>query len=393
MGGARAAQNRALLGGVSCLLIAMGIGRFAYTPLLPAMQRATGFGNEMAGLIASSNFLGYFLGALATTFIPVGQDRRLLLRIALIASVGSTAAMAWSDATTVWLLLRFIGGAASAGVFIMAGTLVMQTLQAGGSESRMGIHFAGVGTGIALSGLLLAQFGEQLGWRGGWTALALFSVMLLPLCWMIPKPPAAKSSPAGRAGTGGRGSAPLPLIVFPMGLLTAAYLFEGLGYIVSGTFLVAIIKGTPGLSAFGEYAWVAVGLAAAPSAMFWSAVLKRTGPLQALIAAHLVQAVGIVLPVFSNSLATALLAAVLFGGTFVGITLIAFNLAARIAPAQSGRLIAVLTTAYGLGQILGPVLAGFIAGEGGGFDLPLLAAGATVAMGALLLLAGAALRR
>jgi predicted MFS family arabinose efflux permease len=390
--GTRAAQNRALLGGVCCLLIAMGIGRFAYTPLLPAMQRATGFGNQMAGFIASSNFLGYFLGALATTFIPPHTDKRRLLRIALVASVLSTGAMAWSDASTAWLLLRFVAGFASACVFVLAGTLVMQTLQATGSESRMGIHFSGVGTGIALSGLLLAQLGEQLGWRGGWTALALFCSALLPLCWRIPAATAARTAPAPDAATKASGATArvsLPLIVFPMGLLTAAYLFEGLGYIVSGTFLVAIIKHTPGLAAFGEYAWVAVGLAAAPSAVFWSAVMKKTGPLKALIAAHLVQALGIVLPVLSGSLAAALLAAVLFGGTFVGITLLAFNLAARIAPAQSGRLIATLTTAYGLGQILGPIAAGFLAGEGGSFDHSLLAAGAVVALGALLLAAGA----
>jgi MFS family permease len=84
-----------------------------------------------------------------------------------------------------------------------------------------------------------------------------------------------------------------------------------------------------------------------------------------------------------------LLAAVSFGGTFVGITLLAFNLAARSDPARSGRLIGLLTTAFGLGQIIGPVAAGYIAGDGRGFDVPLIAAGATVALGAVLLLAGA----
>ena len=387
-------QNRALLAGVCSLIIAMGIGRFAYTPLLPAMQRAIGFGNEMAGLIASANYLGYLIGAIATTVIPAHMDRRRLLRICLVASVISTGAIAWSDASMAWLALRFVGGIASAGVFVIAGTLVTQALQTTGHEARMGVHFAGVGTGIALSGLLLAQAGEHLGWRGGWMALALLSVLLLPLCWTVPKTPAAKAqaSPAVMAASGAMSaSAPSPraVLAFPMSLLILAYFCEGLGYIVSGTFLVAIIKTTPGLSAFGEYAWVAVGLAAAPSALAWSAVMKKTGPLKALIAAHLIQAAGIVLPVLSGSLAAALGAALSFGGTFVGITLLSFNLAARIAPAQSGRVIGLLTIAFGLGQILGPVAAGFIAGEGRGFDVPLLAAGAAVALGAALLVFGA----
>ena len=387
---ARATQNRALLAGVCCLIIVIGIGRFAYTPLLPAMQRAAGFGNELAGLIAAANYLGYFFGALATTVLPASLDRRGLLRISLIASILTTAAMAWTEFMPVWVALRFIAGLASAGAFVLAGTLVMQSLQSVGQQTRMGVHFTGVGLGIAFSGLLLAQAGEYLGWRGGWTALALSSIALLPLCWTIPRPGSRNTQHAAVQTDATESLAPL---AFPMRLLVIAYFLEGLGYIVSGTFLVAIVKTTPGLGAFAEYAWVAVGLAAAPSAMLWSAVQKKTGPLKALIAAHLVQAAGIMLPVFSDSLGVVLVAAIAFGGTFVGITVLAINLATRIAPANSGRVIGQLTVAFGLGQILGPLSAGIIAGEGRGFDLPLLAAGATVTLGALLLLAGAVWRK
>ena len=382
---ARATQNRALLAGVCCLIIAMGIGRFAYTPLLPAMQRAVGFGNELAGLVASANYLGYFLGALATTVLPASLDRRGLLRISLLASIVTTAAMAWTESAPAWIALRLVAGLASAGAFVLAGTLVMQSLQSVGQETRMGVHFCGVGLGIAFSGLLLAQAGDYLGWRGGWTVLAVFSVALLPLCWTIPRPKSLATSHATKIDA----AVAVKPLAFPMQLLVIAYFLEGLGYIVSGTFLVAIIKGTPGLEAFAEYAWVAVGLTAAPSAMLWSAVLKKTGPLKALIAAHLIQAAGIVLPVFSDSLAAALVAAITFGGTFVGITVLAINLAARVAPQSSGNVIGQLTAAFGLGQILGPLAAGLIAGGGRGFDMPLLVAGGTVALGALLLLAGA----
>ena len=298
--------------------------------------------------------------------------------------------MAWTEFMPVWVALRFIAGLASAGAFVLAGTLVMQSLQSVGQQTRMGVHFTGVGLGIAFSGLLLAQAGEYLGWRGGWTALALSSIALLPLCWTIPRPGSRNTQHAAVQTDATESLAPL---AFPMRLLVIAYFLEGLGYIVSGTFLVAIVKTTPGLGAFAEYAWVAVGLAAAPSAMLWSAVQKKTGPLKALIAAHLVQAAGIMLPVFSESLGVVLVAAIAFGGTFVGITVLAINLATRIAPANSGRVIGQLTVAFGLGQILGPLSAGIIAGEGRGFDLPLLAAGATVTLGALLLLAGAVWRK
>jgi predicted MFS family arabinose efflux permease len=162
--------------------------------------------------------------------------------------------------------------------------------------------------------------------------------------------------------------------------------------VVTGTFLVAIARQMPDIGGAAELLWIAVGLAGVPSTLLWSRAAARWGAPAALIAAHLVQAVGIALPVFSGALWVALLAAVFFGGTFMGITAVIVAFGGRVAM-QPARMIGLLTAAFGLGQMIGPVLAGWLAERQGGFNASLLLAAGAVALGAVLLAAGRATSR
>jgi predicted MFS family arabinose efflux permease len=179
---------------------------------------------------------------------------------------------------------------------------------------------------------------------------------------------------------------------FPGALLIASYFLEGLGYVVTATFLVAIAKQMPGIGGAAETLWIAVGLAGAPSTLLWSRAAARWGAPAALIAAHLVQAAGIVLPVIFDSLWVALVAAVFFGGTFMGITAVIVGFGGRIS-AQPARMIGLLTAAFGLGQMIGPVIAGWLAERQGGFDGSLALAAGAVVLGALLIALGRATSR
>jgi len=152
---------------------------------------------------------------------------------------------------------------------------------------------------------------------------------------------------------------------------------------------VAIAKQMPALGGAAELLWIAVGLAGVPSSVLWIRAAQRWGAPAALIAAHLVQAAGIVLPVFFDSLWVALLAAVCFGGTLMGITAVAVSFGGRIS-AQPARMIGLLTAAFGLGQMIGPVIGGWLAERQGGFDGSLVLAAGAVVLGALLLAAGRA---
>jgi predicted MFS family arabinose efflux permease len=377
------ALPRVLAAGICALVIGIGVGRFAYTPLLPALQRAAGIGNDTAGLLASVNYVGYLAGALGVTALPPHWSRIRALRLALIASIVSTAMMALAPSVWLWAGSRLIAGVASAGALILSADIVMRNLNRHGRPALIGVQFAGVGIGVAMTGIVTALLGERLGWAGGWVVLGMICMALAPMCWLWQDLPGRDAPAAPAAAAPAAGGAR-----FPLGVLALAYFCEGAGYIVTGTFLVAIVKTMPGLADMAAYFWIVVGIAAAPSAIFWSRVGQRIGLLPALFLSHVVQAVGIVLPVLSAHPAAVLVSAVLFGATFVGITALVVAFAGRNAAANPTRMIGVLTASFGLGQIIGPIVAGVLAESGQGFEMALVLAAATVLFGAILLAVG-----
>lgn len=374
---------RVLIGGVLALAISMGVGRFAFTPILPAMQAATGLGADGAGLLASLNYLGYFVGALGAGLVPHGAVRTAVFRTALIASVTSTAGMGFTDSMAVWGILRFLSGLASAGIFILGIAMVLDALARAGREAWTGWLYTGVGLGIASSGLFVALMGDRLGWRGDWLWLGLICTGFGTLSWLWVTDP-----PPAHASAGGKPKGAAAALSAPLLLLTVAYFLEGGGYIVTGTFLVAILKTMPETAKLGEAAWMVTGLAAMPSGLVWAAAGRKLGLWRALILAHLVQAVGILLPM-TGAPAAAVVSAALYGGTFIGIVTLAFTLGRQLSGGASARVIGALTAAYGLGQIIGPLPAGMIVTRTGSFDSALLGAAAAVLAGAVLLMAGA----
>jgi len=364
--------------GAAALALAVGIGRFAYTPVLPAMQEATGIGAATAGWIAGWNYFGYLLGALGAALVAGRRMRVEILFSSILASVVTTAAMGFTEDVAFWCALRFVSGLAAAGVLVLSSSIVLDALAKIGRPHQMGMHFSGVGTGIALSGLIVVAVTGHLDWRGMWFVLAGASAVL-----------ALMTVPLVR-GTGGRAGATRtveePVERFPPSLLIASYFLEGLGYVVTGTFLVAITRQMPSIGGAAEWLWIAVGLAAVPSAVIWSRLAGRWGAPAALIAAHVIQAAGIAVPVFSESLWVGFAAAVCFGSTVIGITAVAVSFGGRIAR-HPARMVGLLTAAFGLGQMIGPVLAGWLAERQGGFEGSLvLAAGAVLAGAALLAL-------
>ncbi len=382
---------RVLVGGVIGLAIAMGVARFAFTPILPAMQAATGLGADGAGLLASLNYLGYFVGALGMGLVPHGATRTAVFRLSLLLSVVTTAAMGLDlgdagQAMPVWLVLRFLSGLSSAGIFILGIAMVLDTLSRQGGERFAGWLYTGVGLGIASSGLFVALFGGRLGWAGDWLALgAICAVLgLLPGLWVRDPAPQPQAAATGTAGTAAARAGGLSA---PLLLLTLAYFLEGGGYIVSATFLVSILKTDPGTAAVGEAAWMVAGLGAIGAGVFWAAVARRTGSWWSLILAHLTQAVTILLPM-TGSPTVAVISALLFGGTFVGIVSQAFALGRQLSAGASAKVVGALTAAYGLGQIIGPLPAGLVVTHTGSFNAALLGAAAAVLLGAVLLAAG-----
>lgn len=367
------------LGGAIAMGSAMGIGRFVYTPILPDMAAALGLSASTAGFIASANFLGYLLGALIATAPRFAQDRRAWMLVGLAASAASTGAMALFSDVAWFLAMRFVGGAASAFVLVFVTSLVLDGLAAAGRASLSALHFAGVGGGIVVSAATVSALsGIEAGWRGAWIAVAALSLIALALVAVLVRP----SAPAARSANGVAGDRfGAPLIA-----LTLAYGLFGFGYVITATFLVQLVRGSPAIAPLEPVIWLIVGLAAMPSVALWSALAKRLGIGGAYALACLLQAIGVLASVFWLAPAGAILAALLLGGTFMGLTALGLAGGRRLAPNSAARVIAIMTAAFGLGQIIGPSLAGWLHDLTGSFLWPSITAAAALATGAALVL-------
>ena len=372
---------RPLLAGIVALAAAMGIGRFAYTPILPAMLAEGRLDTTQAGLLASANYAGYLVGALAVALAVPRSAQTLVLRVSAIAVAATTALMAVTTGLAAWGLVRFASGLASAGVFVLASGLVLDALRQQGQAARSGWLYSGVGLGIVISGVVVRATGGALGWRGDWAVLALLAAVAIYPGWRwLPRSRGAGAVTETMRGIG------LGVVSPALILLFAAYFLEGVGYIVSGTFLVAIVDAMPGLAGLGSGVWIVVGLAVIPSSALWAASAARIGYARALVAAYALQGCGIALPLAGGA-GAAFASAVLFGGTFAGITALTLALAGFLSPRRSASLIGALTASFGMGQVVGPVLAGFIASRAHGFAPALIVASGVIFAAAALMVA------
>ena len=168
-------------------------------------------------------------------------------------------------------------------------------------------------------------------------------------------------------------------------LFMASYFCAGVGYVVSATFIVAIVDRLPGLEGRGTLSFLAIGLAAAPACIVWDFVARRTGELNALILAAVLQIVGILLPVVVGGLGGAILGALLFGGTFIGMVSLVLTMAGRYYPTRPAKMMGKMTLSYGAAQIFGPAVTGWLAASLGSYAGGLYLAAGAMVLGTLLL--------
>ncbi len=378
MDGARSHSIALALGGLIALAAAMGIGRFVYTPILPFMEQALGLSKAEAGVVASANFLGYLLGALGAAAGRLPGGRRLWFLAALGVSAVTTAAMGLATAVPVFLVLRLLGGVASAFVLVFGSALVLDRLAQAGRPGLSSVHFAGVGSGIAASAALVWGLGAiGADWRALWLASGALSLLaLLAARALVPGGAEAAAPQTESKATGGPDRRLLAL--------TLAYGLFGFGYVITATFISTMVRGLPEIAALEGLVWLVVGLAAVPSVAFWAWLGRRWGNDRSFAIACLVEGFGVALSVLVTGPVAIVAAAALLGGTFMGITALGLINARALSRGDPRRAIAMMTAAFGLGQVIGPSFAGYAYGFGESFLLPsLVAAIALVAAAAL----------
>jgi predicted MFS family arabinose efflux permease len=366
-------------GGLAAMAAALGIGRFVYTPILPAMLDGLGWSKSDAGLVASANLLGYFIGALLAGRPSVAAWPRSWLLAALAISAASTAAMAVPSDIVSFVILRFIGGVASAFVIVCASTLVLERLSISGRGPLSAIHFAGVGAGILISAVVVsAMLKSGAGWRSLWIGTGSIAMLAAIIAaWLIP--PAEKIAATAKPVVSS--AAPSKI-----GAMVVAYGLFGFGYIITATFLVAIVRLTDEIRALEPWVWMLFGFAAVPSVMFWTRLSGRIGIMNAFAVACVIEAMGVAASVEWVTISGICFSALVLGGTFMGLTALGFMAARALSGQDSHRAFGRMTASFSVGQMIGPTLAGFLAQQTGNFRAAsLIAAAALITAAALAL--------
>lgn len=348
------AARSALLVCVAAMLslaVAMGVGRFAFTPLFPLMVRDGLLTSEAGALLAAGNYLGYLVGALLAARVRLKPTA--LLALGLIGTVAVTAAVGWTSTVASWAVLRFVAGVLSAWSLVATTSWALAWLAAHGRPHLAGVVFAGVGLGIAGAGMFcLLAARPQVTADAMWVELAVLAgaATLIPL-WAGRRHPA----PAAIAPSGPAQGTRQVAAVGSRGLVICYTLF-GFGYILPATYLPALARQLVDDPQVFGWAWPVFGTAAAISTLVASWKLRKFDRLQVWSVSHLLMAVGVMLPALWVSLASVVIAALLVGGTFMVITMIAMQEARARAEGNATIILARMTAGFAFGQLMGPVV-------------------------------------
>jgi Uncharacterised MFS-type transporter YbfB len=412
------------LAGLASLAVAMGIGRFAFTPLLPMMLAQGPLSLSAAGALASANYLGYLIGALACMLQPwlarrlrlaAAVDAPRTVRRGLVLTAALTLAMAlpWPAA---WPLLRFAAGVASAFVLVHTSGWCLARLASLGAPMRGGVIYAGPGAGIVVSGLAVGAMASA-GWTAGtaWAVCAGLAALLTAGVWRVfHEPPAGPStapaavtassalpastaamnraaSPAPTAGApGAAGPAPAAPAPIEFWLLCAIYGLAGFGYIITATFLPVIARAALPGSPWIDLFWPIFGAAVVVGALGASRLEPEGDRRMRLAVAYGLQAAGICLGLVWPTLPGFVFGSLLLGLPFTAITFFAVQEIRQLRPDAVASGIGFATVLYGIGQIVGPLLVSVLVARAPdahqGFSWALGAAAGTLLLGMLGLL-------
>ena len=370
-----------IVSGICGLVLTIGLARFAYTPLLPSLQAQTGLNDANAGVLAAINYAGYMSGAIAVAWIDSVRLRHRLYSLGLWMAILTTASMAVSPSFEIWALSRFVGGLCGAAGMLLGSGLVLGWLMRNGHRPELGLHFVGIGLGIVVSAI--GAWGLSLiwpDWDAQWFAFACIGLFFLWPAWVWRPPvPDELSTNSNTSNT--------PHIIPTRWLWTmlVSYFAAGWGFVISATFTVAIVEREPLLAGQGHLAWAMVGLAAMPAVFIWDRIARLVGDKQALLIAFGLQTLSVLMPAASGSMLAAMVGAIGYGATFIGIVSLTLAMVGRLSPNNPGKAMARFTLGYGAAQMIAPVVAGYMAQSSGSFHGALWVTAAVMSLGMALL--------
>jgi predicted MFS family arabinose efflux permease len=360
--------------------VGLGIGRFAYSLVLPDMRDALAWSYSAAGFMNTVNAAGYLVGALLVSRMIARFGMVPSVRWGTVACVLSLALCALSENFYILTFARLLAGGGAAAGFVGGGALAATIAQSHPARANflLSLFYAGPGVGILTSGLVapfvLQGFGAGSWWIVWWAMALLAALMTIPLLLT----PIQESTVTG-VTTSAR------FAIGPVAIYLAGYFLFGAGYIAYMTFMIAYVRDAGGGAVAQSAFWSLIGLSAFVTPWVWRRVLAldRGGLATAIILG--VNALGAALPVFGTSVWLLALSALVFGVAFfavVGSTtaFVRFNYPPQAWPTA----IAALTIAFGIGQTLGPIVIGAITDAVGSLSFALNISAAMLALGAVL---------
>jgi MFS family permease len=347
------ARSRTLSAAAACIIaavalaVAMGIGRFAFTPLLPLMVRDGTLPQSVGAWLAASNYLGYLAGALTAS--RLGLSLPALMRVSLAGIVMATLAMGAFDGLAVWVVLRFVAGVMSAWTLVATSAWALQHLAQAGRADLSGMVYAGVGFGIAFAGLFcLAAAQPGVPASRIWLELGAIAALAIALPSLLPGRSWCASAPSS-------GSMPTTSTQERRIGLVICYGLLGFGYILPATFLPALAREVVDDPQVFGLAWPLFGIAAALSTIATARRFGRANRLRVWATSHLLMAIGVVLPSLWLTPVTIAISALVVGSTFMVVTMIGMLEARARSPTNPTALLGLMTTAFAIGQLGGPV--------------------------------------
>ncbi|MDT3669777.1 MAG: YbfB/YjiJ family MFS transporter [Aromatoleum sp.] len=338
------------------LAVAMGVGRFAFTPLFPLMVRDGLLGNESGAWLAAANYLGYLAGALLAARVRLRAAS--LLALGLVGTVLVTGAIGWTSSLPAWALWRFVAGVLSAWSLVATSAWALGWLATHGRPQLAGVVFAGVGLGIAFAGVYCALAARpDVSAQHMWIELAALAAVAIVLPLVVSRRHSAPAAPVQSGATGNTNRPPRA----GTGGIIFAYTLFGFGYILPATYLPAQARQLIDDPQVFGWAWPVFGAAAAVSTLIAAWGLRRFDRRNVWAASHLVMAVGVLLPAVWPSLVSILVAALCVGGTFMVITMVAMQEARARAEHDATAVLARMTAGFAFGQLMGPVVSAALA--------------------------------
>lgn len=336
--------------GLVALSVAMGIGRFAFTPVLPMMQTDVGVSVAAAGWLASANYVGYLIGAVTAMVLRASPAQ--IVKASLVATGILTLAMGLTDQYPAWIVLRTLAGVFSAWVLVFVSSWCLSRLATLHRAGLGSIVFAGVGAGIAFAGLLcvaLAAAGATSGET--WIALGFSALAATAVVWPILRGGPSSSRSAAhselRMDSVSRDG--------QLWTLVLCYGTFGFAYIIPATFVPAMARQIIDDPLVFGWSWPLFGAAAALSTFVVPAVNLVASNRTIWALSHLIMAGGLAIILAWETIGAVLAAALCVGGTFMVITMVAMQEARRLGQEHAQQLMAALTAAFAVGQIVGPV--------------------------------------